>query len=92
VLTPRGEVRRLPAGATPLDFAYAIHTEIGRRYTGAKVMGRMVTTGAELHTGDVVEILHSARARPSPGQLARVRTARARNRIRAALPPGSPGA
>jgi len=85
-LTPRGEVRRLPVGATPLDFAYAIHTEIGRRYMGAKVKGRMVSADTELHTGDVVEILRSARARPSVGQLGRVRTARARNRIRAALP------
>ena len=86
VLTPRGEVRRLPPGATPLDFAYAIHTEIGRRYMGAKILGRMVSAETPLHTGDVVEILHSARARPSLGQLGRVRTARARNRIRAALP------
>jgi GTP pyrophosphokinase len=84
-LTPRGEVRRLPPGATPLDFAYAIHTEIGRRYTGAKVNGRMVSADAPLHTGDVVAILHSARAHPAAGQLGRVRTARARNRIRAAL-------
>jgi (p)ppGpp synthase/HD superfamily hydrolase len=84
-LTPRGEVRRLPQGATPLDFAYAIHSEIGRRYTGAKVMGRMVAADTPLRTGDVVEILHSPRAQPSAGQLRRVRTPRARNRIRAAL-------
>ncbi|APR80997.1 GTP pyrophosphokinase [Minicystis rosea] len=88
-LTPRGEVRRLPRGATPLDFAYAIHTAIGRRYLGARVMGRMVPVDTPLETGDVVEILCSARARPSKGQLARVRTARARNRIRAALQRGS---
>lgn len=86
-LTPKGEVRRLPLGATPLDFAYSIHTEIGRRYHGAKVMGRMVSAKTPLNTGDVVEIIHSARARPSVGQLANVRTPRARNRIRAALPP-----
>jgi (p)ppGpp synthase/HD superfamily hydrolase len=85
VLTPQGEVRRLPSGATPLDFAYAIHTEIGHRYMGARVMGRMVSADTPLNNGDVVEILHSARMRPSVGQLARVRTARARNRIRAAL-------
>jgi GTP pyrophosphokinase len=88
-LTPRGEVRRLPVGATPLDFAYAIHTEIGRRFMGAKVKGRMVSADTPLETGDVVEILCSARARPSMGQLDRARTARARNRIRAALAPAS---
>lgn len=85
-LTPSGEVRRLPRGATPLDFAYAVHTKLGWGYTGAKVNGRMATIATPLRTGDVVEILHSARARPSEGQLGRVRTARARNRIRAALP------
>ncbi|MDC0745418.1 TGS domain-containing protein [Polyangium mundeleinium] len=87
--TPRGEVRRLPRGATPLDFAYAIHTEIGWGSTGAKVNGRLVPLTTRLHTGDVVEVMHSARARPTVGQLGRVQTPRARNRIRAALPEGS---
>jgi GTP pyrophosphokinase len=85
-LTPRGEVRRLPRGATALDFAYAIHTELGRGYSGAKIGGKLVTLEAPLRTGDVVEILHSARSRPTEGQLGRVRTARARNRIRTLLP------
>jgi (p)ppGpp synthase/HD superfamily hydrolase len=85
-LTPRGEVRRLPRGATALDFAYAIHTELGRGYNGAKIGGKLVKLETPLATGDVVEILHSARSRPTEGQLGRVRTARARNRIRAVLP------
>jgi GTP pyrophosphokinase len=84
-LTPRGEVRRLPRGATALDFAYAIHTDLGHGYTGARVGGRMVRLDTPLATGDVVQILSSARARPTERQLARVRTARARNRIRALL-------
>jgi GTP diphosphokinase / guanosine-3',5'-bis(diphosphate) 3'-diphosphatase len=87
-LTPGGEVRRLPRGATPLDFAYAIHTAIGRGCSGAKIGGKLVPLGTPLATGDVVEILHSARSRPTEGQLGRVRTARARNRIRAVLPRG----
>jgi (p)ppGpp synthase/HD superfamily hydrolase len=85
-LTPSGEVRRLPRGATALDFAYAIHTDLGRSYSGAKIGGRLVTLDAPLATGDIVEILSSARSRPTEGQLGRVRTARARNRIRAVLP------
>jgi (p)ppGpp synthase/HD superfamily hydrolase len=84
-LTPRGEVRRLPRGATALDFAYAIHTDLGRGYTGARIGERLVRLETPLATGDVVHILHSARARPTERQLARVRTARARNRIRAEL-------
>lgn len=90
-LTPAGEVRRLPRGATALDFAYAIHTDLGRGYSGAKVGGRLVKLDAPLATGDIVEILSSARSRPTEGQLGRVRTARARNRIRATLPRGRSG-
>jgi len=90
-LTPDGEVRRLPRGAVPLDFAYAIHTAIGRGYNGAKIGGKLVSAGTPLATGDIVEILHSARARPTEGQLGRVRTARARNRIRAVLPERASG-
>lgn len=87
-LTPSGEVRRLPRGATALDFAYAIHTDVGRGYSGARIGGKLVKLHAPLATGDIVEILHSARSRPTEGQLGRVRTARARNRIRAVLPRG----
>lgn len=86
-LTPLGEVRRLPRGATPLDFAYAIHTQIGRGYAGAKINGKVAPAGTTLRTGDIVEIIHSSRAHPTAGQIDRVQTARARNRIRAALPP-----
>lgn len=84
-LTPAGEVRRLPRGATPVDFAYAVHTELGRSYAGACVDGRLVPSTFQLRSGDVVAILRSREARPTPSQLARVHTARARNRIRAVL-------
>ncbi len=89
-LTPSGEVRRLPRGATALDFAYAIHTDVGRGYSGARIGGKLVKIDAPLATGDIVEILHSARAHATEGQLGRVRTARARNRIRAVLHRGRP--
>jgi (p)ppGpp synthase/HD superfamily hydrolase len=84
-LTPAGEVRRLPRGATVLDFAYAIHTEIGRGYAGARIGEKMVSATHELATGDVVEVFHIARPGGAATQLASVHTARARNRIRAGL-------
>ncbi len=84
-LTPDGEVRRLPRGATPVDFAYAVHTELGRSYAGALVEGRLVPSSYPLGSGDVVRVLRSRDAQPSKAQLARVLTARARNRIRAVL-------
>ena len=86
VFTPRGEVKNLSAGSTPLDFAYAVHTDIGHRCVGSKVNGKIVPLHYQLKSGDIVEILTSKQERgPSRDWLALVRTARARNKIRAFL-------
>ena len=84
VFTPKGDVVNLPAGATPLDFAYAIHTEVGHRCVGARVGGRLVPLDYELHTGDSVQILTSKAADAAPSQdwLSIVKSPRARNKIR----------
>ncbi len=82
VFTPRGEVKELPRGATPVDFAYAIHTEVGHQCTGAKVNGRMVPLRYELQNGDTVEILTSPHHNPSRDWLQFVVTPRARHKIR----------
>ena len=83
VFTPKGEVKSLPAGATPLDFAYEVHTDVGHRCVGAKVNGRIVPLSYELKSGDIVEVLTSKRERgPSRDWLALVKTTRARNKIR----------
>jgi len=84
VFTPKGRVIGLPAGATPVDFAYAVHTEIGHRTMGAKVNGRLVTLDTELRSGDVVEVLTSKNpdAGPSQDWMTFVRSTRARNKIR----------
>ena len=82
VFTPRGEVRTLPRGATPVDFAYLIHTEVGNRCTGAKVNGRMVPLPYKLHTGDVIEIVTSKNHHPSKDWLKFVKTVKARSKIR----------
>jgi len=84
VFTPKGEVKSLAAGATPLDFAYEVHTEIGHRCVGARVNGKIVPLHYELKSGDIVEILTSKKERgPSRDWLAVVRTTRARNKIKA---------
>ena len=83
--TPRGDVLELVKGATPLDFAYAVHTEVGEHCAGAKVNGVLVSLRHELRTGDVVEILTSKSAKPNPGWLKIVKSAKARNKIRKAL-------
>jgi guanosine-3',5'-bis(diphosphate) 3'-pyrophosphohydrolase len=84
VFTPKGEVKSLASGATPLDFAYEIHTDVGHRCVGAKVNGKIVPLSYQLHSGDIVEVLTSKRERgPSRDWLALVKTTRARNKIKA---------
>ena len=84
VLTPQGEVKTLPRGATPVDFAYSIHTEVGHRCTGAKVNGRLVTLATELRSGDIVEIIttKSEDSGPTRDWLGFVHTSRARSKIK----------
>ncbi len=84
VFTPKGEIITLPAGATPVDFAYAIHTEVGHRCIGARVNGRLVPLESKLSSGDTVEIVTSkiATAGPSRDWLKLVASPRARNKIR----------
>ncbi|MEK6277310.1 MAG: bifunctional (p)ppGpp synthetase/guanosine-3',5'-bis(diphosphate) 3'-pyrophosphohydrolase [Actinomycetota bacterium] len=84
VFTPKGEVKNLSAGSTPLDFAYAVHTDVGHRCVGAKVNGKIVPLHYQLRSGDIVEVLTSKQERgPSRDWLKLVRTSRARNKIRA---------
>jgi guanosine-3',5'-bis(diphosphate) 3'-pyrophosphohydrolase len=86
VFTPKGEVKSLAAGSTPLDFAYAVHTDVGHRCVGAKVNGKIVPLHYQLRSGDFVEILTSKQERgPSRDWLSLVRTSRAKNKIRAFL-------
>ncbi len=82
VFTPNGDVKTLRAGATPVDFAYAVHTEVGNHCVGAKVNGSIVPLTYELKVGDRVEVLTSKNASPSRDWLAIVRTPSARNKIR----------
>jgi GTP pyrophosphokinase len=82
VFTPQGEVKELPRGATPVDFAYAIHTEVGNACSGAKVNGRMVPLRYELQNGDTVEITTNPNQRPNRDWLQFVKTSKARHKIR----------
>ena len=84
VFTPKGQLVGLPAGSTPVDFAYAVHTEVGHHCIGAKVNGRLVPLESALDNGDIVEVLTSKAdsAGPSRDWLSFVRSARARNKIR----------
>jgi GTP diphosphokinase / guanosine-3',5'-bis(diphosphate) 3'-diphosphatase len=84
VFTPKGEVKNLPAGSTPIDFAYAVHTDVGHRTVGAKVNGRIVPLHYNLRSGDFVEILTSKQAGRGPSRdwLSLAASSRARNKIR----------
>ncbi|TML07801.1 MAG: bifunctional (p)ppGpp synthetase/guanosine-3',5'-bis(diphosphate) 3'-pyrophosphohydrolase [Actinobacteria bacterium] len=83
VFTPQGEVKSLPAEATPIDFAYAVHTDLGHRTVGAKINGRIVPLHYRLKSGDVVEILTTKTGRgPSRDWMALAASSRARNKIR----------
>lgn len=82
VFTPAGDVKQLPSGATPIDFAFAVHTEVGYQCAGAKVNGRIAPLSRELKNGDTVEILTSENQRPNRDWLGFVKTSRARHRIR----------
>ncbi|MBM4321628.1 MAG: bifunctional (p)ppGpp synthetase/guanosine-3',5'-bis(diphosphate) 3'-pyrophosphohydrolase, partial [Deltaproteobacteria bacterium] len=85
IYTPDGDVKVLTAGSTPVDFAYAIHTQVGHRCVGAKVNGVMVPLRHALKNGDVVEILTSPKQRPSKDWLEFVQTSRARTKIRSVI-------
>jgi GTP pyrophosphokinase/guanosine-3',5'-bis(diphosphate) 3'-pyrophosphohydrolase len=82
VFTPRSKILALPRGATPVDFAYAIHSDVGDRCVAAKVNGEPASLRTELRSGDVVEVVTAQGARPNPAWLTHVRTGRARSKIR----------
>lgn len=85
VFTPKGDVKTLPAGATPVDFAYSVHTDVGHRCIGAKVNGKIVPLNYQLKNGEFVEVLTSKTGVPKRDWLSFVQTARARNKIRGFL-------
>ena len=82
IFTPKGEVKSLPRDATPVDFAYAIHTDVGHQCVGARVNGKMVPLRTRLRNGDIVEIITTAGHKPSRDWLNLVATSRARNKIK----------
>ncbi|MBT8305119.1 MAG: RelA/SpoT family protein [Bacteroidia bacterium] len=85
VFTPRGDLKSLPKGATPLDFAFSIHTEVGMKTRGAKVNGKLVPLSHVLKSGDQVDIMTSESAKPNSNWLDYATTARARSKIKSAL-------
>ncbi|NQZ44897.1 MAG: bifunctional (p)ppGpp synthetase/guanosine-3',5'-bis(diphosphate) 3'-pyrophosphohydrolase [Flavobacteriaceae bacterium] len=85
VFTPKGELKSLPKGATPLDFAFHIHTEVGMKTRGAKVNGKLVPLNTTLHSGDQVEVITSESAKPNQNWLSYAMTARARAKIKSSL-------
>ena len=82
VFTPKSQIMAMPRGATIVDFAYAIHSDIGHRAVAAKVNGEQVPLRSELHNGDVIEIITADVASPNPGWLSFIRTGKARSKIR----------
>lgn len=82
VFTPKGEVKSLPTGSTPIDFAYAVHTEVGTHCAGAKVNGRIAPLSRPLRSGDVVEVITNPRQKPNRDWFALAKTSRARQKIR----------
>ena len=82
IFTPKGEVKTLPRGATPIDFAYTVHTDVGNQCVGARVNGKMVPLRTPLKHGDIVEIVTAAKHKPSRDWLNFATTSRARNKIR----------
>ena len=85
VFTPKGDVKSLPAGATPVDFAFSVHTDVGLRCAGAKVNGRIVPLDYKLSNGEIVEILTTKTPNPSSDWLRFIKTSKARSKIRAWL-------
>ncbi|WP_298793724.1 RelA/SpoT family protein [uncultured Allomuricauda sp.] len=85
VFTPKGELKSMPKGSTPLDFAFHIHTEVGMKTRGARVNGKLVPLGSELSSGDQVEIITSESAKPNQSWLDYAQTARARSKIKSSL-------
>lgn len=82
VFTPKGDVKEFPYGATPVDFAYSIHTEVGHRCSGARINGKLVSLDYQLKNGEIVEIVTSPRHVPSKDWLKFVKTGRAKTRVR----------
>ncbi len=82
IFTPKGEVKNLPRGATPIDFAYSVHTDIGHQCVGARVNGKLVPLRYELNNGEIVDILTAPNHHPSRDWLKIAKTSRAQNRIR----------
>src|ERR687891_407602 len=85
IFTPKGEVRSLPRGATPVDFAYSIHTDVGNQCVGARINGKMVPLRTRMQNGDIVEIVTQAGHKPSRDWLGFVATSRARSKIKHVL-------
>jgi len=85
VFTPKGQIRALPRGATALDFAYSIHSDLGNTCVAVKINGLQLPLRSELKNGDIVEVINSASSQPNPGWLAFVRTGKARASIRHSL-------
>jgi GTP diphosphokinase / guanosine-3',5'-bis(diphosphate) 3'-diphosphatase len=85
VFTPKGQIRALPRGATALDFAYSIHSDLGNTCVAVKINGLQLPLRSELKNGDIIEVINSANSQPNPGWLAFVRTGKARASIRHSL-------